>query len=112
MQLASLFTIHAPNLGRLRFVYLQAIPKAKMVSVLVVLGVVAVYNKLIDITGSRDDLKMHHLFYFFGTFYFVIFSGIAYLLTGKVLPFMVSAIFFVERFVTVLTLTWIFHFNH
>lgn len=61
----------------------QAIPKAKMLSVLVVLGVVAVYNKLIDFTESREDLKMHHLFYFFGTFYFLMFSGIAYFLTDE-----------------------------
>ena len=53
----------------------QAIPKAKMLSVFVVLGVVSVYNHLLD-----SDLKKHQLFYIFGTFYFCLFTVIAFLL--------------------------------
>lgn len=53
----------------------QAIPKAKMLSVFVVLGVVSVYNHLLD-----SDIPKHQLFYIFGTFYFVLFSVIAILL--------------------------------
>jgi AAA family ATP:ADP antiporter len=53
----------------------QAIPKAKMLSVFVVLGVVSIYNHLLD-----SDLPKHQLFYIFGTVYFVIFTGIAFLL--------------------------------
>jgi AAA family ATP:ADP antiporter len=51
-----------------------AIPRAKMLSVLVVLGVVFVYNKLLDV------YPRHQLFYLFGTFYFVLFTAIAALL--------------------------------
>lgn len=53
----------------------QAIPKAKMLSVFVVLGVVSVYNHLLD-----SDLAKHQLFYIFGTFYFCLFAIIAFLL--------------------------------
>ncbi len=53
----------------------QAIPKAKMLSVFVVLGVVSVYNHLLD-----SDIPKHQLFYVFGTFYFVLFSVIGILL--------------------------------
>ncbi|MGK3746706.1 MAG: AAA family ATP:ADP antiporter [Bacillariaceae sp.] len=53
----------------------QAIPKAKMLSVFVVLGVVSVYNHLLD-----SDLAKHQLFYIFGTFYFVLFIIIALML--------------------------------
>jgi AAA family ATP:ADP antiporter len=52
-----------------------SIPKAKMLSVFVVLGVVAVYNRLLD-----SSFRKEQLFYVFGTFYLVLFSGIAYLL--------------------------------
>jgi AAA family ATP:ADP antiporter len=51
------------------------IPKAKMVSVFVVLGVVSIYNKFLD-----SDIPRHKLFYIFGTFYFVVFLTIAMLL--------------------------------
>jgi len=54
---------------------ITAIPKAKMLSVFVVLGVVTVYNKLLD-----TDIPKHELFFYFGTFYFCLFAGIAYLL--------------------------------
>lgn len=54
----------------------EAIPKAKMLSVFVVLGVVTVYNKLLD-----TDIPKHKLFFLFGTFYFFLFSSISYLLT-------------------------------
>ena len=50
----------------------KAIPKAKMLSVFVVLGVVSVYNHLLD-----SDIPKHHLFYIFGTFYFCLFTAIA-----------------------------------
>jgi ATP:ADP antiporter, AAA family len=50
----------------------RAIPKAKMLSVFVVLGVVSVYNRFLD-----SDIPKHKLFYIFGTFYFALFSVIA-----------------------------------
>jgi ATP:ADP antiporter, AAA family len=53
----------------------QAIPKAKMLSVFVVLGVVSVYNKLLD-----SSIPKHQLFYIFGTFYFLLFCSIAIML--------------------------------
>jgi AAA family ATP:ADP antiporter len=53
----------------------ENIPRAKMLSVVVVLGVVFVYNKLIDMYPK------HKLFYLFGTFYFIIFTVIAFLLS-------------------------------
>ena len=53
----------------------SVIPKAKMLSVFVVLGVVSIYNRLLD-----SDLARHQLFYLFGTFYFVLFTIIALLL--------------------------------
>ncbi len=53
----------------------QAIPKAKMLSVFVVLGVVSVYNHLLD-----SNLAKHQLFYIFGTFYFGLFTVISFLL--------------------------------
>ena len=53
----------------------KAIPKAKMLSVFVVLGVVSIYNHLLD-----SNLPKHQLFYIFGTFYFVLFTVIAFLL--------------------------------
>ena len=53
----------------------EAIPQAKMLSVLVVLGVVSIYNRLLD-----SDLKKHTLFYIFGMFYFALFTCIAGLL--------------------------------
>jgi ATP:ADP antiporter, AAA family len=56
------------------------IPKAKMLSVFVVLFVVSIYNKLLD-----SDMPKHKLFYIFGTFYFVLFIGIALLLMHPVL---------------------------
>jgi len=52
----------------------EAIPKAKMISVFVVLGVVFVYNKLVDMYPK------HQLFYIFGTFYFVLFASISFML--------------------------------
>jgi len=52
-----------------------AIPKAKMLSVGVVLFVVSIYNKLLD-----SSYKKHTLFYIFGTVYFFIFSTISLLL--------------------------------
>ena len=54
-----------------------AIPKAKMLSVAVVLFVVSVYNRLLD----NPNLSKHTLFYIFGMFYFVLFSIISVLLT-------------------------------
>ena len=51
------------------------IPKAKMLSVFVVLGAVSVYNRLLD-----TDIPRHQLFYLFGTFYFGLFTAIALLL--------------------------------
>lgn len=53
----------------------KAIPKAKMLSVFVVLGVVSVYNHLLD-----SNLPKHQLFYIFGTFYFCLFTVISMLL--------------------------------
>jgi AAA family ATP:ADP antiporter len=53
----------------------QAIPKAKMLSVFVVLGVVSIYNHLLD-----SDMAKHQLFYVFGTFYFFLFTTIAFML--------------------------------
>jgi hypothetical protein len=54
----------------------EVIPKAKMLSVFVVLGVVSIYNHLLD----HPRLRKHHLFYLFGSFYFVAFTVIAILL--------------------------------
>jgi len=54
---------------------ITAIPKAKMLSVFVVLGVVTIYNRLLD-----TDIPKHQLFFIFGTFYFVLFASIAMLL--------------------------------
>lgn len=51
------------------------IPKAKMLSVFLVLAVVSIYNKLLD-----TNIPRHKLFYIFGTFYFVLFMTIALLL--------------------------------
>lgn len=53
----------------------KAIPKAKMLSVFVVLGVVSFYNHLLD-----SSIPKHQLFYIFGTFYFCLFTCIAFLL--------------------------------
>ena len=54
---------------------IETIPKAKIVSVFVVLGVVSIYNHLLD-----SDIPKHRLFYIFGTFYFGAFIVIALLL--------------------------------
>lgn len=54
-----------------------AIPKAKMLSVAVVLIVVSIYNRLID----NPNLSKHTLFYIFGMFYFGLFTIISLLLT-------------------------------
>ena len=54
---------------------IKAIPKAKMLSVFVVLGVVSVYNHLLD-----SDIPKHQLFYVFGTFYFLLFTAIGFML--------------------------------
>ena len=54
-----------------------AIPKAKMLSVAVVLFVVSIYNRLLD----NPTLAKHHLFYIFGTFYFCLFTVISVLLS-------------------------------
>ncbi|GKY98694.1 hypothetical protein MPSEU_000825700 [Mayamaea pseudoterrestris] len=51
------------------------IPKAKMLSVVLVLGVVSIYNRLLD-----TKIPRHQLFYIFGTFYFFLFMTIALLL--------------------------------
>lgn len=53
----------------------EVIPKAKMVSVFVVLAVVSIYNRLLD-----SDIPRHKLFYIFGTFYFFLFTLISFLL--------------------------------
>lgn len=53
----------------------SVIPKAKMLSVFVVLGVVSIYNRLLD-----SDLPKHQLFYIFGTFYFFLFTVISFAL--------------------------------
>merc|ERR1719498_1349676 len=55
----------------------QAIPKMKMTSLVVVFVFVTIYNKLIDI------LPKHQLFYVIGSFYFLVFSVIGYLLTHE-----------------------------
>ena len=57
-----------------------AIPKAKMLSVFIVLVVVSIYNRLLD-----TDIPKHRLFYIFGTFYFGLFSLIAVLLSDPVI---------------------------
>ena len=57
-----------------------AIPKAKMLSVFVVLGVVSIYNRMLD-----TDIPKHRLFYIFGTFYFGLFTMIAVLLSDPVI---------------------------
>lgn len=54
----------------------EAIPKAKFLSVFVVLGVIYVYNSLLD-----SSLPKYQIFFIFGMFYFGLFTGIAYLLT-------------------------------
>ena len=54
---------------------ISVIPKAKMLSVFIVLGVVSIYNALLD-----TDIPRHKLFYVFGTFYFGFFMVIALLL--------------------------------
>jgi len=56
----------------------KAIPKAKMLSVFIVLGVVSVYNKLLD-----SSLPKHQLFYVFGTFYFCLFLLISLMLMDE-----------------------------
>lgn len=56
----------------------KAIPKAKMLSVFVVLGVVTVYNHLLD-----SSIPKHQLFYVFGTFYFCLFTAISILLMDE-----------------------------
>ena len=48
-----------------------------MFSVIVVLCVVTIYNYLLD------RVPRHLLFYYFGVFYFFLFSGIAWLLRGE-----------------------------
>jgi AAA family ATP:ADP antiporter len=53
----------------------NVIPKAKMLSVFVVLAVVSIYNRFLD-----TDIPRHKLFYIFGTFYFFLFMTIAYFL--------------------------------
>jgi ATP:ADP antiporter, AAA family len=58
----------------------SVIPKAKMLSVFVVLFVVSIYNKLLD-----SDIAKHKLFYIFGTFYFALFMVIALVLMHPVL---------------------------
>jgi TLC ATP/ADP transporter len=52
------------------------IPKAKMLSVVVVLCVVSFYNHLLD----HPRIPKHTLFYLFGSFYFICFTVIAILL--------------------------------
>jgi len=61
----------------------ETIPKAKMLSIPVVLGVVGVYNKLLDIPDISS--RRHLLFYIFGTFYFFLFSVLAVLLNHPTL---------------------------
>lgn len=58
----------------------SVIPKAKMLSVPVVLLVVSIYNKLLD-----SNLPKHQLFFVFGSVYFVLFSYIAYCLRDPVM---------------------------
>jgi len=48
------------------------IPRAKMLSLFVVLGVVSFYNHLLD-----SDIERHKLFYIFGSFYFFLFAIIS-----------------------------------
>jgi AAA family ATP:ADP antiporter len=48
------------------------IPKAKMTSVVVVLVVVSIYNRLLD-----SSIQRHYLFYVFGMFYLFVFFAIA-----------------------------------
>mmetsp|Transcript_3903 Transcript_3903/g.10733 ORF Transcript_3903/g.10733 Transcript_3903/m.10733 type:complete len:692 (-) Transcript_3903:325-2400(-) len=55
----------------------SAIPKAKMLSVFIVLGVVSIYNRLLDV----PNLQKHRLFYMFGSFYFALFASISVMLT-------------------------------
>jgi AAA family ATP:ADP antiporter len=55
----------------------ESIPKAKILSVFVVLAVVAVYNHLLD---EKSGFRKEQLFYVFGTFYGILFLVIAYLL--------------------------------
>jgi len=55
----------------------EYIPKAKILSMCIVLGIVSIYNRLLDI----PHIMKHTLFYYFGTFYFLLFSTISYLLT-------------------------------
>jgi AAA family ATP:ADP antiporter len=50
----------------------SVIPKAKTLSVFVVLAVVSIYNRLL-----HSDLEKHKLFYVFDTFYFILFSAIS-----------------------------------
>ena len=62
----------------------QAIPKAKMLSVVIVLLVVFIYNSCIDfVHASHGRYHMHQLFYVFGMFYFAMFAGIAFLLNTE-----------------------------
>jgi AAA family ATP:ADP antiporter len=56
----------------------SVIPKAKMLSVVVVLAVVSIYNRLLD-----SDIARHKLFYVFGTFYACSFLLISLLLEHK-----------------------------
>ncbi|GMH52358.1 hypothetical protein TrLO_g4397 [Triparma laevis f. longispina] len=53
------------------------IPRAKMLSVFVVLGIVTVYNWLLD------RVERYKLFYYFGIFYFLIFTFIAIRLSSE-----------------------------
>lgn len=53
-----------------------AIPKAKMLSVFIVLCMVSIYNMLLD----NPNVKKHTLFFIFGLFYFLLFTAIALLL--------------------------------
>jgi len=55
----------------------EAIPKAKLLSVFVVLIVVSIYNRLLD----NPNLARHSLFYIFGMFYFGLFTLISLLLS-------------------------------
>jgi len=57
----------------------EYIPKCKMLSLVVVFGLVFIYNKLIDI------FPKHQLFYIVGGFYTVTFSVIAYYLADPVI---------------------------
>ena len=55
----------------------DTIPRAKMLSVVVVFALVFVYNKALDL------VQEHKLFYVFGMLYFVVFTSIAYALTDE-----------------------------